>query len=247
MHILAGQPGGGKTTLAVKMAAIISSGSCWPDKARAPAGRVIIWSGEDDPADTLVPRLEASGADLSRVLFIQGVAEGEEHRAFDPSKDIGPLKQAIETVGGCGLVIVDPIVSATSGDSHKNSETRKSLQPLVDMAAELGAGILGIHHFTKGSEGSHPIDRITGSVAFGAVARIVMVAAKGKDGEEGKPGARIFMRAKSNIGPDDGGFNYDLQLIPMREHPDIEASVAVFGEPIQYLRKRKRKPLTMRS
>ena len=67
MHIIAGQPGTGKTTLAMKMAATVSAGSRWPDGTEATKGNVIIWSGEDDPADTLVPRLEASGADLSRI------------------------------------------------------------------------------------------------------------------------------------------------------------------------------------
>jgi putative DNA primase/helicase len=57
-----------------------------------------------------------------------------------------------------------------------------------------------------------------------------MVAAKQQDGEDGKPGSRILMRAKSNIGPDDGGFTYELQLTPMREQPDIIASVVSWGD-----------------
>jgi putative DNA primase/helicase len=120
-------------------------------------------------------------------------------------------------------------VSATAADSHKNSETRRGLQPLVDTAAKLDAALLGITHFTKGSEGRSPIDRVTGSVAFGALARVVMVAAREQDGGDGKPGPRVLMRAKSNIGPDDGGFNYELQLVPMRERPDIIASVVSWG------------------
>jgi len=55
MHIIAGQPGTGKTTVAMKMAATVSAGSHWPEGTRATKGNVIIWSGEDDPADTLVP------------------------------------------------------------------------------------------------------------------------------------------------------------------------------------------------
>src|SRR5208283_5916291 len=69
MHIIAGQPGTGKTTIAMKMAAAVSAGGRWPDGSVAKQGNVIIWSGEDDPADTLVPRLETSGADLSRIFF----------------------------------------------------------------------------------------------------------------------------------------------------------------------------------
>jgi hypothetical protein len=104
------------------------------------------------------------------------------------------------------------------------------LQPLLDMAAKLDAALLGITHFTKGSEGRSPIDRVTGSVAFGALARVVMVAAKQQDGNDGKSAPRVLMRAKSNIGPDEGGFAYSLELVPMFEWPDIVASVVSWGE-----------------
>ena len=229
MHIIAGQPGTGKTTLAMKMAATVSAGSRWPDGTEATKDNVIIWSGEDDPADTLVPRLEASGADLNRIFFAGEMSCGKERRDFDPAKDITALQAAIETAGGASLIIVDPIVSATAADSHKNSETRRGLQPLVDMTAKLDAALLGITHFTKGSEGRSPIDRVTGSVAFGALARVVMVATREQDGGDGKPGQRVLMRAKSNIGRDDGGFKYDLQLVPMREYPEIIVPVVSWG------------------
>ena len=149
--------------------------------------------------------------------------------AYGLAKDIAALQAAIEAAD---LIIVDPIVSATAADSHKNSETRRSLQPLVDMAAKLDAALLGITHFTKGSEGRSPIDRVTGSVAFGALARVVMVAAKQQDGDDGKSAPRVLMRAKSNIGPDEGGFAYSLELVPMFERPDIVASVVSWGESV---------------
>ncbi len=101
------------------------------------------------------------------------------------------------------------------------------------MAAELDAALLGITHFTKGSAGRDPIDRVTGSVAFGALARIVMVTARQRDGDDGVPGPRTLMRAKSNIGPDDGGFVYELQRVPLYENPDIIASVVSWGEKVE--------------
>ena len=187
---------------------------------------------EDDPADTLVPRLAASGADLGRVFFVHDVLEGKERRPFDPAKDVVLLKLAIEAAGGAVLLIVDPIVSAVAGDSHKNGETRRSLQPLVDLASDVKAALLGVTHFSKGTSGREPIERITGSVAFGAIARVVMVAAKEPDTEDGTAGRRILARAKSNIGPDEGGFAYCLELVPMPGRNDIEASIAVWGERI---------------
>lgn len=232
MHVIAGQPGAGKTTLAMKMGATVSIGGRWPDGTSAQRGNVVVWSGEDDPGDTLVPRLEASGADLARVFFASDVTCGRERRPFDPAKDIDALKLAIKAAGGASFIVIDPIVSATAADSHKNGETRRALQPLVDMAAELDAALVGVTHFTKGSEGKAPIDRVTGSVAFGALARVVMIAARQQDDEDGQPGPRVIMRAKSNIGPDDGGFNYELQLVPMREQPDIVASVVAWGDAV---------------
>jgi putative DNA primase/helicase len=84
---------------------------------------------------------------------------------------------------------------------------------------------LGVTHFTKGSEGRSPIDRVTGSLAFGALPRVVMVAAREPDSEDGKPGKRILARAKSNIGPDDGGFTYSLDLVALYDTPDIIACI----------------------
>jgi putative DNA primase/helicase len=54
-HVLGGQPGTGKTTIALDLAATLSSGSLWPDRTRAEAGNVVIWSGEDDAEDVLAP------------------------------------------------------------------------------------------------------------------------------------------------------------------------------------------------
>ena len=233
LHILGGQPGTGKTTLAILIAAIVTQGGRWPDGITALAGNVVIWSGEDDPADTLLPRLIASGADPSRVFFVTGVQERGEHRAFDPAKDMPALRTAIATIKNVRLIIVDPIVSAVQGDSHKNAETRRGLAPLVELASEIGAALVGITHFSKGTSGREPIERTTGSLAFGALARIVLIAAKEPDGEDGTDGRRIFARAKSNIGADQGGFAYRLEQVPMPGDDRITASIATFGEAIE--------------
>ncbi|MGY6517382.1 MAG: AAA family ATPase [Lysobacteraceae bacterium] len=223
LHVLAGAPGTGKTTIALALAAYLTTGRQWPDGSRCEPGAVLVWSGEDDPADTLAPRLAAAGADLSRVHFVGSVTGEDGPRPFDPSRDLMALHSEVRRIGCVRLLIADPVVSAVAGDSHKNGEVRRALQPLVDLAAMTGCAVLGISHFSKGTAGREPLERVTGSIAFGAVARVVLVTAKADDG-------RLLARAKSNIGPDGGGFAYDLELV---EVEGIEASRVRFGAALE--------------
>ena len=233
MHVFGGAPGTGKTTISMGLAATVTTGGRWPDGTRSIAGNVVIWSGEDDPADTLFPRLALSGADLSRVYFIADIREGNERRSFDPARDMEPLRRRLAEIGGVKLLIVDPVVSAIAGDSHKNAEVRRGLQPLVDLAGAMRCALLGITHFSKGTGGRDPVERLTGSLAFGALARVVLVAAKHQEeGEDGRT-VRLFCRAKSNIGPDDGGFEYDLHQAELKTHPGIFASSVLWGEAVE--------------
>jgi len=209
IHLLGGIAGTGKTTISLALAASITTGGRFPDGSKAPSGNVVIWTGEDDITDTLTPRLMAMGADLDKVHFIQGVMGADGERPFNPSSDMPILQFALTNVGNVKLLIIDPIVSVVNGDSHKNAEVRKDLAPLVQMSEAMDFAIIGITHFSKGTSGREPIERITGSIAFGAVARVVLVASKGKS-ENGED-IRIFLRAKSNIGPDEGGFEYSVE------------------------------------
>ena len=208
LHLIAGAPGTGKTTLALACAAAVSSGGRWPDGTRASPGDVLIWSGEDAAASTLVPRLIAMNADMSRVHIVRSVNADGEWRWFDPARDFPALALAASRLSALRLMIVDPIVSAVAGDSHKNSETRRGLQPLVEFAEGARCALQGVTHFSKASSTRDPIERVTGSIAFAAVARIIMATAKLPDDEGG---GRVFVRSKSNIGPDGGGFRYELR------------------------------------
>jgi putative DNA primase/helicase len=225
LHILAGPPGAGKSTLAFLFAATISAGAYWPDGTRAPQGNVLIWSSEDSVADTIKPRLVRMCADLSRIYFVKGqhLPNGKK-RPFNPATDMADLTEVAKFIrGGVALLIIDPIVQAIPAklDSHKNAETRQGLQPVIDFAEEFSAAVIGISHFTKGTAGKDPIERVTGSLAFGAAPRIVFAATK-MQSDDGPP--RIFTRAKSNIGPDGGGFGFDLEAAPLFEMPDVIAT-----------------------
>ena len=231
LQLIGGAPGTGKTTVAVGVAAIVSAGGRWPDGSRARAGSVVIWSGEDDDADTLNPRLRAAGADTARVRTVGRVVDGGESYPFDPARDLEALRDALRALSDVRLLVIDPVVSAVSGDSHKNAEVRRGLQPLVDLAGELGCAVLGITHLSKGTSGRDPVERITGSLAFGALARVVLVTAK-QDADGERPARRALLRAKSNIGPDGGGFAYELVQEPLTDFPGVEASRVVWGEAI---------------
>lgn len=218
-HLLGGAPGAGKTTLTLKMMATITTGGTWPDGTVAPLGKVVIWSGEDDKETVLVPRLMKMGAEMSRVIFVgtvKNLTNLANRRAFDPAIDMDTLKRRLSEIRDVKLLVVDSIVSAVAGDSHKNSETRRGLQPLIDLCSSLRITALGLTHFTKSSHGKDPLERITGSLAFGAVARVVMVAAKHVEENEHGKYKRTVVRAKSNIGPDEGGFEYEAVFGPLK-------------------------------
>ena len=230
LHILAGSPGTGKTTIALALAATVSTGGRWPDGEVCAFGKpanVLVWSGEDDPADTIAPRLAAAGADLERVHAVQSVRIEGQSVAFDPAAHIPELAARMAELGDVGLLIVDPIVSAVAGDSHKNGEVRRALEPLVRLGQDFGCAVLGISHFSKGTGGKDPTERVTGSIAFGALARVVLGTVKPR--EEGEP--RLLVRTKANIGPDSGGFAYDLRQVDVR--PGLSASCVLWGEAVE--------------
>lgn len=230
LHVLAGAPGTGKTTLALALGAAISRGARFPDGSRTPQGNVVMWSGEDSFADVLVPRFMSNEGDRQHLFLVDGTRVNGERRAFDPAEDMIALANAVRGIeGGVSLLIVDPLVSAVKGDSHKNAEVRRALEPLAHLANECGCAVIGITHLTKGSSGREPIERVTGSLAFGAIARVVLVATKQA---ESKDDARLLVRAKSNVGPDGGGITYTLTQVAIPDAPHIAASSIIWGAPV---------------
>ncbi len=221
--ILAGAPGTGKTTIALSIAAIVSRAGIWPDQSKcAQNHNVIIWSGEDDVEATLLPRLIAMGANLRNIHFVTQINDRGRHRDFDPSADMNHLVVKLTEIGGAGLIIIDPVISVISGDSNQAGVVRDGLQVLQSMARS-GIAVLGITHFSKsGKTTRSPLERVIGSQAFAALARVVWVTAKG--GNEN----RVFARAKNNLGPDGGGYEYIVSTSQIAD--GIEASMIRWGD-----------------
>ena len=71
---LDGDPGVGKSTLALTCGAMITTGGMWPDHTSCDyPGDVILLSAEDGLADTIRARLDAAGAETTKVHAVQGV------------------------------------------------------------------------------------------------------------------------------------------------------------------------------
>jgi putative DNA primase/helicase len=230
LNVLAGRPGAGKSTLALAFAATVTTGGLWPDQT--PFGDpeyVLFWSGEDPIDDTLIPRFIAAGGERGQIEFISAVRAGQRKRSFDPARDMALLERATSRLrGSIGAIVLDPVVAAVRSDSHKNAETRLSLQPFHDLCAAVGCAGLGIHHLTKRSEGADPIDRVSGSLAFGALPRAVLLAARDMNDETGL--RRALLRGKISNGPDMGGYAYQLEVRELDEYPGIMAQRVFWGE-----------------
>ena len=213
LTILAGSGGTGKTTLTLGLASVITAGGRLPSGLMCNAiGNVLIWSGEDDPEDVLVPRLKAMGANLERIHFISAIGHGNQRRAFDPSSDIGALDQSVKAIGGVSLLIIDPIVSAVAKDMNQANDVRRGLQPIVDFANQHQCGVIGISHLAKGSQGKDPTERILGSQAFSAFARMTWLTVSNKE-----TGDRVLVRSKSNLSNIEGGFSYAIEEVSIGE------------------------------
>src|SRR5262249_1544102 len=190
---------------------------------------VMVWSGEDGIEDTILPRFVAAGGNRDRIHFPTITLIDGESRPFDPSIDMEALVKAAENLPNLGTVMIDPVVLVlpTRSDSHKNTETRRGLQPLVELGEKRGIAVIGVTHFTKGSQDREPVERVTGSLAFGALPRCIWRAAADDDGQQ-----RRVVRVSSNIGPSGGGIEYTLYQAPLPEH-DFLAQRVDWGVQIQ--------------
>ncbi len=193
---LAGYGGLGKSTILFDIAAAVSRGAAWPaGEGFAPFGSTIILSSEDDPEDTIAPRLAAAQADLSKIYFIRMVRDEKGERSFNLQADLASLEARIAEIGDVRLVIIDPVTAYLGKiNSHKNAEVRGVLGPLCDMTARARVATICNTHFAKGDNKSANA-KIIGSVAFVNQVRMAIVVLE----DAHNPGRMLFIPSKTNI------------------------------------------------
>jgi hypothetical protein len=204
--LLGGDPGLGKSQISIDAIARITRQGSWPDGGIAPDGNCLILSAEDADADTICPRLEVAGADLSRVHIIKSIEESGNKRSFSLARDLNLLATKIEQVGDVAMIVIDPITAYMGGgiDSHRTTDVRSVLEPFEKFADRYRCGILSITHPPKAAQ-AKAINAFTGSLAFVAAARIVLVALEEVDTDR-----RLLLGVKNNLGPMPSGIGYRL-------------------------------------
>lgn len=189
--IVQGDPGEGKTTLALALTSLLTQGLPLPECAEAlPPMNVLYQTAEDGLGDTIKPRLTAMGADCSRVLVID---EAKKELTLSDQR----LEQAI-TETGAGLAILDPIQAYLGGgvDMHRANEVRPIFKRLGQVAERTGCAVLLIGHMNKMASAKSAY-RGLGSIDFRAAARSVLLV--GRSGDD--PNVRIVAHDKSSLAP----------------------------------------------
>ena len=185
-------------------------GKPFPDGSPCLVGDTIILTSEDDPADTIRPRLDALEADITRIHILQGERLADGSTKPIDMKKVGAIKDAVYQIEAKGhdfrLLVVDPVDSFLAGaDSNSNEEVREALDGLCALAERQKFAFLGIKHLNKSK--NDPAYRVGGSIAFTARARSVWVFTEDK-----KTGRHLFLPLKNNLGPAGGGLQYSIQI-----------------------------------
>jgi hypothetical protein len=182
--------------MTLDLAARVSAGKAFPDGTGCEAGGVVLLSAEDGLADTIRPRLDAAGADTSKILFLATVPDEDGHdRLLSIPEDLGLIEKGIWRVGA-RLVVVDPLMAFLSSNtnSHRDQDVRRALAPLAGLAERSGAAVLVVRHLNKAAA-NNPLYRGGGSIGIIGAARLAFVVGKDPQDEE----RRVLASTKSNL------------------------------------------------
>jgi putative DNA primase/helicase len=199
LTLIVGDPGLGKSFFCVDLAARISRGREWPDsQGRADQGSVLLLTAEDGLADTVRLRADSAGADVSRIIVLEGIQEAGGIGFFNLARHIPILENVLKERPDLSLIVIDPI-SAYLGDldSHKNAEVRGALAPLSALAEKTNVSIIGVSHLNKSTSSEKAVYRVMGSLSFVAAARACWGVIKDPDDPEQE--RRLFVPVKTNL------------------------------------------------
>jgi hypothetical protein len=190
--ILQGDPGIGKSGIALDLASRVSRKQSMPDGTDSDlecAADVLLLSAEDGPADTIRPRLDAREADQQRIT-IPG-----ENRHFSIPSDASVIHEALQQ-RGAKLCVIDPLSAFFDAtiNSWSNQHVRRALTPLADVARQTGAAILVVEHLNKRS-GIAAVHRGNGSIGINGAARSVLLACKHPQ----EPETFVLSNVKNNL------------------------------------------------
>lgn len=214
--LFVGVPGEGKSFTTIDAAARVSTGSPWPDGAPCERGSVILISAEDDPHDTIRPRLDAAGADVSRIHLLATVRrvqeDGSHEEAMFTLADVAALEAALIAQPDCRLIVIDPIGSFLGGrtNSQLDNEVRSVLAPVALLAERHRAAVVIIAHRRK-SSGATADELALGSRAFTGIARAVWHISRDKDDKN----RRFFLPGKNNLAAQGDGLAFTIAGEPV--------------------------------
>ena len=190
LTIIQGDPGEGKTTFVLNLAAKLSKGLGFETKNKNSDNplSVIYQTAEDGLSDTVKPRLEEAGADCDYILVID---DSEKSLTMDDDR----LEKAIDKTKA-KVLILDPIQAYLGNgvDMNRANEARDMTKRLGQLAERTGCAVLLIGHMNKAS-GVKAAYRGIGSIDFFAVARSVLLVARVAEQEN----IRVLAQIKSNL------------------------------------------------
>ena len=192
LTIVQGDPGEGKTTAVLQIASLLTRGEKLPeDEQKREPIHVIYQTAEDGLADTIKPRLEAAGADCSKVHVID---ESEHGLSMLDER----IEKALQETGA-KMLILDPMQAylGSKVDMHRANEIRPVMKHIGDIADQYGCAVILIGHMNKAS-GCKSTYRGLGSIDFQATARSVLIVGRVKD----DPTRRVIAHDKSSLAPE---------------------------------------------
>lgn len=222
LAILDGDPGTGKSTLICDIIGRYTSGrKLYGADVVLETGNAVIVTGEDGISDTIRPRLEEAGADLSRVTVLQTFLDFDE-KSKTKIERVPVLPDDADVIAElvrerrARLLIIDPLMAHLSSgvNAFKDQDVRRALTPLARLADELGIAVVILRHLNKMPGGS-ALYRGGGSIGIIGAARTALLLGKDPNDDD----SLVLASTKSNLGK--LGRSLSLRIVPSSRDSNV--------------------------